>query len=154
MAKGNGKSNDADGTPSGHGVSAIRGNGFDKGVVESFVERMLDRHDALATLASEHMLKCKDVRGDMKEILDEAKDAGIKKKALKGVVAKILLERKAEAIREELEGDDQDDFDKIEQALGLLKDTPLGAAALSKAPAPNREPAAKPAPEKVEELVP
>lgn len=117
----------------GHGVSAIRGNGFSKEMIEDFVNRMLDRHEALAALASEHMLKCKDVRADMKDILDEAKDAGISKKALKGVVGKILLQRKAEAIREELEGEHQDDFDKIEQSLGILGETALGKWALAAA---------------------
>lgn len=127
------KAKDETGEPNGHGVSAIRGNGFDKDMAQSFVDRMMDRHGQLATLASEHMLKCKDVRADMKEILDEAKDAGIAKKALKGVVAKLLLEAKIEDIREDLEGDDQDAYDKLEQSLGMLSDTPLGGAALAKA---------------------
>lgn len=117
----------------GHGVSAIRGNGFSKDIVQSFVDRLMNLHADLDKLASEHMLKCKDVRESMAAVLDEAKNAGIKKKALKGVVKKLLLENKIEAIREDLEGDDVDDYDKIEQALGIMKDTPLGSAALAAA---------------------
>ena len=129
MAK---KAKDETGEPSGHGVSAIRGNGFDKDIAQGFVDRMMDRHAHLFTLASEHMLRCKEVREDMRLILDEAKDAGIAKKALKGVVAKLLLEAKIEDIREVLEGDDIDAYDKLEQSLGMLRDTPLGSAALAK----------------------
>jgi uncharacterized protein (UPF0335 family) len=122
-----------DETGDGHGVSAIRGNGFDRDMVQSFVDRLLDRHAELDKIATARMGESKEVRNDMKEILGEAKSAGIPKKSLKGVVAKILLERRADAIREELEGDDQDAFDKLEQSLGMLAELPLGQSALAAA---------------------
>lgn len=114
------------------GVEAIRGNGFDPDMVTAFVERILNLHGDLATEQSKYMLECKTIRADMTIVYDEAKDKGVPKKALKGAVKKRILERKIESIREDLEGDDLDNYDLVLKALGDLGDMPLGQAYLSK----------------------
>ena len=113
------------------GVEAIRGNGFDSEMTKGFLDRILNLHSDLLSEQSEYMLHCKAIRGDMTIVYDEAKDKGIPKKALKGAVKKRLLEMRIEAIREDLDGQDQDDYDQVLQALGDLGDTPLGRAALA-----------------------
>lgn len=106
--------------PDGHGVSAFRGNGFDPAIMQSLTDRILNLHGDLDRIASERMAESKEVRKDMDEVYTEAKNAGIPKKAFKAKIKKILLEQKVEALREDLEGDEQDAFDQIEQALGDL----------------------------------
>lgn len=106
------------------------GNGFDPAVVSGFVQRIESLGDDLLTERSEYMTRCKSIRGDIKLVLDEAKDAGIPRKELKLAVKTRELQRKVDAIREDLEGDEQDNYDMIRHALGDLADTPLGAAAL------------------------
>ena len=131
MAKRAKKEKDGDST--GHGVSAIRGNTFDKEMAAAFVDRLLNLNDDLLGEQSKYMTAAKVIRGDMNEVYKEAKDAGIKKKALSGYVQKKILEKRIENIREKLEGEDQDDYDNLMQALGDFGDTALGQAAIASA---------------------
>jgi uncharacterized protein (UPF0335 family) len=105
-------------------------NGFDPQTVNSFVARVENRHEELLSERSKYMLACKGVREEIKEILDEAKDAGIPKRALRSVIKVRDLEAKAEKVREELEAEDQESHDQIRLALGDLADLPLGQAVL------------------------
>lgn len=116
----------------GHGVAAIRGNGYDPEKVKGYVSRIQNLHADLASRQSEYMTDCKVIRGDIKEVLDEAKDAGIPKKELRRVIRRLELEGKIEDLRDELEGDEQDNYDLLLDALGKFSDTPLGGAALAK----------------------
>jgi hypothetical protein len=112
-------------------------NSFDKQVAQSFVDRLLNLHGELDKLRSEHMLAAKEVRGDMKEVAQEAADAGIGKKALKGFIKKALLERKIDAIPNGMDEQDEMDYDKLIQALGEdYAALPLGQAALAKVEQP------------------
>lgn len=133
MAKRTKKSDSTSNEPEGHGVSALRGNGFDKEAVEGFVSRIENLNGDLATEKSEFMTRCKTIRGDIKDVFDEAKGAGIPKKELKRVIKRRALENKIENLREELEGDEQHNYDMLLHALGHLADTPLGGAALQAA---------------------
>lgn len=117
----------------GHGVSAIRGNGFDPEKVKSYVSRIQNLHGDLKSRQSEYMTDCKVIRGDIKEVLDEAKDEGIPKKELRRLIKRLELEEKIEDIRNELEGDEVDNYDLLCDALGKFGDSPLGQAALAKA---------------------
>lgn len=105
-------------------------NGFDPKTVSSFVARIESLHEDLLKERSAYMLACKQIRGDITLVLDEAKDAGIPKRALKSVVRVRELEGKAEMVRQELEAEDQQNHDLIRQALGDLADLPLGQAVL------------------------
>lgn len=104
----------------GHGVSAIRGNGYDPVKAASFQERYENVLQQLGEEKSAFMLRCKDIHADAAAVLDEAKGAGIPKKAIKKVAKKHKLEFDLDAIREELEGEDLDSYDQLLQALGEL----------------------------------
>jgi hypothetical protein len=101
-------------------------NGFSPETVNSFVARIENRHEELLKERSTYMLACKAIRGEITEILDEAKDKGIPKRALKSVIKVRDLEAKAEKVRAELEAEDQESHDQIRLALGDLSGTPLG----------------------------
>lgn len=104
-------------------------NGFDKDKTASFVNRIENLYADIDVLKSDFMLKCKGIHGDVREVVQEAKDvAGIPKKELRAVIKARTLERKAERVREDLEPEEMDNFDLIRQALGDLVDTPLGLA--------------------------
>lgn len=112
------------------------GNGFDPALTQNFVERIENLHDEIASIMMNALTECKAVHADIKIVYQEAKDeAGIPKKALKRVIKARSLERKASEVREELEGEDQDNFDLIRQALGDLAETPLGQATMASAKA-------------------
>lgn len=117
----------------GAGVSAFRGNGFDPAIAQGFVQRVENLHSNLATEKSEFMTRCKVIHSDIKEVMTEAKNAGIPKKALKNVVKHRALLNKAEDVRNDLEGEDQDSFDQLLHALGSFAETGLGEAALKAA---------------------
>lgn len=122
------KQTDGEATP----AAPKHGNGFDPDKCKSFVDRIESLHADIASEMSAALNACKQIHGDIKIVYQEAKDeAGIPKKALKRVIKVRALERKAEEMREELEGEDQDSFDQIRHALGDLADTPLGQAALA-----------------------
>lgn len=131
MAKRVKKEKEAEDT--GNGVAAFRGNGFDPAIAGSFVNRIENLYSDIATEKSEFMTRCKSIHGDIKEVLTEAKNAGIPKKALRNVVKQRALLNKVEDIRNDLEGDDQDSFDQLVIALGKFADTGLGAAAVQAA---------------------
>lgn len=115
----------------GSGVAAFRGNGFDPAIVNSFVTRIENLYSDIATEKSEFMSRCKVIHGDVKEVLTEAKNAGIPKKSLKSLIKQRDLQNKIEDVRNDLEGDDQDSFDQLCLALGAFAETGLGAAAMS-----------------------
>jgi uncharacterized protein (UPF0335 family) len=117
----------------GSGVAAFRGNGFDPDIAKGFVDRIENLHGDLASEKGEFMARCKVIQADIKEVLTEAKNAGIPKKPLKSLVKQRKLERDIENIRTDLEGDDQDSFDQLVMALGKFAETELGAAAVQQA---------------------
>jgi uncharacterized protein (UPF0335 family) len=120
-----------DGKTDGHGVSALRGNGYDPEAVKAFVSRIENLNGDLATEKSEFMTRCKVIHGDLKVVYDEAKDTGIPKKELKKAVKRRALLASVEKLRDDLEGEQQDNYDKILLALGDLG--PLGEAAIKAA---------------------
>lgn len=119
----------------GNGVAAFRGNGYDPAIVNGFVTRIEKLYSDIATEKSEFMSRCKVIHGDVKEVLTEAKNAGIPKKSLKSLIKQRDLLGKVENIRNDLEGDDQDSFDQLCLALGAFAQTGLGAAAVERAAA-------------------
>lgn len=121
-------------TDSGDNVRRI-GNGFDPDIVKGYVDRIERLDDDLAHEKGVYMEACKVIHEQRAGVIQEAKDQhGISKRALKTVVKVRGLEERAERLREELEPEIQDGFDQIRLALGDYADTPLGGAALAKAP--------------------
>lgn len=113
--------------PAGH-------NSLEPAKVKSYVGRIENIHDELEKERGTYMAACKALREDIKDIFDEAKDAGIPRRALKSVIKVRALEYKAEKARDDLEQDDQQAHDRIRLALGDLADLPLGQAALGQQP--------------------
>jgi len=71
-----------------------------------------------------YMADCKDRRNDIKGVYKEAKDSGVPKKALQGLVKQRELQRKIEAIPDGFDDGDANAYEILVAALG-----PLGEAA-------------------------
>lgn len=91
-----------------------------EGKGESFLKRIETLNAEAETAKSEYMNECKARRQDLKEIYTEAKDAGVPPKALKGLVKKRELERKAAAIPHGLDIDEAAAYETLVLALGDL----------------------------------
>ena len=107
---------------------ARENNSFDGDQVKGFLDRLVSLEDKKQSdFAS--------IRGqfgaDKNLVLEEAKGAGIPKGILKSKLREILLERKKNKIREDMESEDQATFDELSAALGDYLATPLGQAAAS-----------------------
>lgn len=118
------------------GVEAIRGNGFDPVMTQEFVDRIEENQAAIDEIMAAARDKCSPIREEITAIKKEAHDKGLPRLEFNAEISKRRLLRKAEAIREKLSDEQKDNFDQIEQALGMLLDTPLGAAAMEAAGAP------------------
>ena len=113
-------------------TAAQHGNGFDPKRTKECVDRIESLAEKKQSLHMTYMQECAVINEDIGDIYEEAKSAwGIPKKALKTVIKVRATERKLEAMRDDLETDDQESFDQIRHALGDLADTPLGGAALA-----------------------
>lgn len=118
------KKSEAESPPAAGGNSS-----FKPDQVKSYVARIENLHADISKIMMGALSECKAVHGDIKEVYQEAKDeVGLPKKELKRVVKARALERKAAEVREGLEAEEQDNFDRIRLALGDLADTPLGQA--------------------------
>lgn len=109
------------------------GNGFNADQAKAFKARVESLMGDLAVERSEYMNNCKSIRADVKIVLDEAKAAGIPKKEFKQVIETARLVNKINSIREDLVGDEQDNYDLLVTALGGFGELPLGQAALARA---------------------
>ncbi len=98
----------------------------------SFVDKFEELEKEILREKMSYMERCRRIRTQQKELLDDAKDQGLPKNVVKAVVKARDLERKADAIMEELEDDAQQIFKDIREALGDYADLPLGAAAVSR----------------------
>jgi uncharacterized protein (UPF0335 family) len=98
----------------------------------AYINRLEELDSELLREKMAYMERARRIQEDKKSVLDEAKDAGLSKKAVKAVVKVRDLERKAEAAREDLEDDDAAVFDDIREALGDYADLPLGKAAVER----------------------
>lgn len=99
-------------------------NGFKPEEVQSFLTRVENIHAEIRSVKAANAKRCKELLDDIKDVLDEAKQAGIPKKELRAHIKVKELTDKIEAIREDLEEDEQEVFDQLAIALG-----PLGEAA-------------------------
>ena len=79
-----------------------------------------------------YMAECAKISARQKTLVDDAKGAGLNGKVLRATVKQRALERKAEAIFDDLEDDDAELLRDIREALGDYADLPLGAAAVNR----------------------
>jgi uncharacterized protein (UPF0335 family) len=104
---------------------ARAGDNTVEGRAKPYMQRIESKLDELESMRGSYMADCKVVREDIKEILGEAKDAGIAVKALKGLIEYRKLERKQEKIADGFDDiDESATYDQLVEALG-----PLGFAA-------------------------
>ena len=115
------------------GVEAIRGNGYDREMTQAFVARIEEVQYQIDEIMMKARDDCAPLREDIGAIKTEAHDAGLPRPELNSILRKRRLLAKAEDVRNKLSDDQQNNFDQLESALGMLVDTPLGAAALVRA---------------------
>jgi uncharacterized protein (UPF0335 family) len=101
--------------------------------LEKYLREIDKADDKLVKLKIEHMEACKGPRGQIRNIMKEAREGGVNMEALRTVIAAHRSDRKIEQRIAELEADDRDDYEAMQEALGAFGDTDLGKAALRKA---------------------
>ena len=107
-------------------------NGIDHDAATSFVERIESLNADLASEKSDYMLRCKPIHEAIAQVLDEATEAGIRKRALKVKVKTRQHLRKAAQLESELEDDDRANYQLLDDAIPGLDDLPLGIVALER----------------------
>lgn len=118
-------------------------NTIDPAVAHQFVGDIKRHLEALLSLKGEYMQRCKTVQELIKDTKDRARDAGIKRKTLNTYLKKCDLESKIEALTDDFDEDEVEDLEMFTSALGGFSDTPLGASAVEKAEARQKERASK-----------
>lgn len=108
-------------------------NGFDPKTAKQYLSDINRLEAEMESKKGEYMAWCKRQRELINGIYDRAKDSGIPKRPLKAYVNSAKLIKRAGALIESLEEDDQDLVELLEKALGPLKGTPLGDAAVKAA---------------------
>lgn len=111
------------------------GNGFDKKVVQGYIDRVENLKEEIASIMGTAMNEAKSLHEDIAEVFKEAKSNGIPLKALKAQLKLRKLDRDKEKVVAGLDEEDAESLEKIQHALGLLADTPLGGAAMKAAEA-------------------
>jgi uncharacterized protein (UPF0335 family) len=108
-------------------------NSLDGKQLETYLKAIDKADDRLINLKIEHMDACTGPRGQIRNIMKEARESGVNMQALRTVIAKHRAERKIEQRIAELEADAAADYEAMQEALGEFGETDLGKAALRKA---------------------
>lgn len=108
-------------------------NGYDKATIEDVIVRVENVEEEIASTMSAAMRQCKTLRGDIKTIYVDAKDAGLPAKAIKVEVKLRRLDKRKADILAGLDEEEDDSFDVIHEALGDFASSPLGEAVLAAA---------------------
>lgn len=98
----------------------------------SFVDKYEELETEKLREKMSYMERCRRITEQQRELLDDAKGQGLPKNVVKAVVKARDLERKIEALQEELEDDAAQIYKDIRDALGDYADLPLGAAAVAR----------------------
>jgi uncharacterized protein (UPF0335 family) len=98
----------------------------------SFVDKYEELENEKLREKMSYMERCRRISEQQKDLLDDAKTQGLPKNVVKAVVKARDLEKKVEALMEELEDDAAQIFKDIREALGDYGDLPLGKAAISR----------------------
>jgi len=114
--------------------TAAKDNGPSEADVREAFSAILSFHEELESERGTYMQRCREIRSQIADVYDTAKDKGVTKKVLKAAVKEHSLRQKADACREDLEADEQREYDILAQKLGDLADLPLGRAALGPNP--------------------
>lgn len=106
-------------------------NGYDGNKISSFLDRVKNLEEEIASIMGGAMAEAKQRRSDIKDIYAEAKDAGYPMKPLKAEARLRKLDRDKAKVVAGLEQDDLETLEQFQTALGPLASTPLGEAAIS-----------------------
>lgn len=98
----------------------------------SFVDKFEALESEVLREKMAYMERCRRIRGQQKDLLDDAKSQGVNGSLIKAIVKARAYEAKAAAIEDNLEDDDRKFFQDIREALGDYGDLPLGQAAIAK----------------------
>jgi uncharacterized protein (UPF0335 family) len=109
--------------------SAVTGNGFDPKQAKLWQGEYEKHNERLLELRMAYMADCKDVREDMSDVLDRAKEAGISKRLIKDTSKIRELNARINKIESHGESEENETLQQFRHALGDLADTPLGQAA-------------------------
>lgn len=113
--------------------SLRKGNGFDKKAVMGVITDIEGIEAEIRKVKASNAAECKALLDDIKEIKKDAKDNGLPKKLLNAILKKRANEREADDLVKEFDPEEQDLFEQLQLALGMLADTPLGQHALNQA---------------------
>lgn len=94
--------------------------------LRDFLDRILAVQSEIDNVMAKAKLACEPHRQDIKEIKDEANEAGFSAKEFNTLIRKERLERKIENIAENLDEDQKERFEDMLAALGVLSELPLG----------------------------
>ncbi|PWT89276.1 MAG: hypothetical protein C5B54_09175 [Acidobacteria bacterium] len=112
-----------------------KGNGYNPKLLETLLRTIDGADDQLASYQGEYMQNCKGPRETIAAVFEQAKDAGIPKRAFKTLVKNRRLDRQMNANVAKLEPDSLAEYEKMVSDLGDFCDLPLGQAAVSRAAA-------------------
>jgi hypothetical protein len=120
-------------------MPAAMTNGFDGDLLAGYLTE-IDRAD---DEIEGHKLECKEACETARQVLKDmfvgAKEAGLNMASFRALVAAHRAERRIDKKIAAMEADDAADYEMMCEALGILGDTPLGAAALANVKPGNRE---------------
>lgn len=108
-------------------------NTIDPTTAKRFVGEIEKCFEELASLQGSYMNACAGVRTRIKDWKDAANEAGLPRKALNIELKRRELQRKLEAVTDDIDEDVVDLADQIREALGGMADLPLGQAAVDAA---------------------
>lgn len=116
-------------------LNSNSGNGFDSKLVKSFVDKIEDFNDQIATQKASNAKRCRDIQDKIKDVYETAREKSVPVKALKTEVKLRRLDRTKAELVEALEADDAQSLEAIRIALGDFASSPLGMAAVQAAEA-------------------
>jgi len=105
------------------------GNGGPLAGLKGYLTELDIQFDELDTMRANYMNECKGPRGQIKEIMASAKEAGLNMKSFRQIVSKHQADRRHDKRLAALDLADLSDYKSMEEALGDFIDTPLGQAA-------------------------
>jgi len=103
-------------------------------IAQPFIERIEAVQDDLESLKGEYMNRCKARREEIKTIYGEAKDKGVPKRPLKGIIKHRALQRKIDDIENDFEIDESAIYRELVEGLGPLGQAAAVRAGYGKAP--------------------
>lgn len=111
-------------------AKAKAGNGYDGDQLREFIEKIEEHFGEIESSKGQHMKRCREIRGSIDVVYEEAKAQGIPMKVLKAQVDLRRLEAKKTKIVEKLDDEEAETFEQVAEALGEFAALPLGQAAL------------------------